>query len=710
MLSGSIEAVSEKFLVYKLSDLRRVFDLNNLRRAYRWLLSNPDPVYKEYFRDAYDAFALASETHLKWIRQEGLRERYQVSHASKILLPKASGSLRSITLLTVEDQIVYQACVNIVAEALSRRTRHRYENIIFAHLYSGKSSPFFYKRWQTGYRKFGQRIRAAHSQGFTHIADFDLASFYDSIDHNVLRHFLIDLMIDEDTISFLIDCLKVWTSTTWSNGPKNIYHGHGIPQGPISSGMLSEAVLLHLDEAGEQGRQTIYLRYVDDVKILAKSEGELRRKLIKLDIASKEVGLFPQTSKINIRKISDPDDEVKSISRPPEPTIKPFVNQQKLVTRILSLTRGGRVTPTNITRFKYLLAHAEPTTLLNTKLLTVLHNQPELSASISNYFSRYKKLPVKSAKIIFEMLSEPELYHAVSANLLEACASNMHPAWIAAYGKFAADRLVRSKRGALPLQPTFKGALIRWGLLARTLTFAEAEALIVHETDWWVKTRSIRALAPDTFGPPSYAYLINQLLREPIGDAANVSASRMLLDGIPLVKPYGDVGYGAKRTLKAAGKIQTKGRPTSRINEILGYIFKRGVTAYSWDSFFGAGHKQAELMMIFLKRNRETNIDAFLVQLDSYCDLLTAEIWLRLKPEKGYPKFGHAIKDATLTATLPNLMGALLTLHDLRLQSTTAHPRQKAGISTRRLNHRDFYKLRPALVVGFDEFEAAIAP
>ncbi len=347
---------------------------------------------------------------------------------------------------------------------------------------------------------------------------------------------------------------------------------------------------------------------------------------------------------------------------------------------------------------------------MNTKLLTVLYNQPELSNSISNYFSRYKKLPVKPAKIVFEMLNEPELYHAVSANLLEACASNMHPAWIAAYGKFAADRLVRAKRGALPLQPTFKGALIRWGFLARTLTFAEAEALLEHETDWWVKMRSIRALAPDTFGPPSYAYLINQLLREPVGEVANLSASRMLLEGIPLVKPYGDVSDGAKRTLKAAGKIKISGRPASRINEILGYIFKRGVTVYSWDTFFGAGHKQAELMMIFLKRNRETNIDAFLVQLDSYSDLLTAEIWSRLKPSKGYPNFGHAIKDATLTATLPNLMGAFLTLHDLRLQSTTAHPRQKAGIPTRRLKHRDFYKLRPALVAGFDEFEAVIAP
>src|SRR3546814_7542513 len=82
-----------------------LFPYTTLRRAYRWVMSNPDAQYKSYFRDSYDAFAIASDTHLKWIRNEGLKERYQVSHASKLLLPKPSGTLRPITLLTVEDQI-----------------------------------------------------------------------------------------------------------------------------------------------------------------------------------------------------------------------------------------------------------------------------------------------------------------------------------------------------------------------------------------------------------------------------------------------------------------------------------------------------------------------------------------------------------------------------------------------------------------------------
>jgi hypothetical protein len=101
--------------------------------------------------------------------------------------------------------------------------------------------------------------------------------------------------------------------------------------------MLSEAVLLHLDEAGEQGAKTVYLRYVDDIKILAKTEDELRRKLIKLDLSAKEIGLFPQTAKINIRKIIDPEDEIKSVSRPPEAALKPKVDRAKLQARIFAL-------------------------------------------------------------------------------------------------------------------------------------------------------------------------------------------------------------------------------------------------------------------------------------------------------------------------------------------------------------------------------------
>lgn len=694
-----------------MSDLEAVFNLSNLRRAFRWIMSNPDAQYKSYFRDSYDAFAFASDTHLKWIRQEGLKERYQVSHASKLLLPKPSGTLRLITLLTVEDQIVYQACVNLIADALKRKTRSRYETRVFAHLYAGKSSPFFYLQWQRSYRKFGNKIEQAYHGGHDHVANFDLASFYDSIDHHVLRHFLAALGLDEDTVDFLLRCLKVWTSSTWSNGQENIYHEHGIPQGPLASGMLSEAVLQHIDTAGERGRRTIYLRYVDDIKILAKNEDELRRKLIALDIASKEIGLFPQTAKINIRKITDPRDEVKSVSRPPEPSIKPAINQSRLISRLLELTRNGRVTPENVTRFKYLLAHATPTHRLNARLMKVLHRHPELFPAICRYIAAYGKIPVGLANQIESYVSANELYHAVNAQLLRSCLGKCSPTITASLGKVCADRLLRPKRGLIQLQPSYKEALIGWALSAKVVTFAEFDGLIASEKDWWVEKCAFRELTPDLFGTATYTDFVNRKMRDSTSEVARIAAGRLIDGNLKLAKPYGAVETTAKHGLKAARIIRSVGQPDSRINEILAYILKRNHTTYDWKAFFGSAHGHAERMMLFVKRNREANIDAFLVQLDSWCDEVFSHIYLRLKPNSQRPTYGAALRDATLLPNLPQLLPCFLRLHNLRLESTTAHPRsQRSGAATRRLKHRDFYTIRNDLVLAFDELEASIVP
>jgi retron-type reverse transcriptase len=674
-------------------------------------MSNPDAAYKSYFRDSYDAFAIASDSHLKWIRAEALKDRYEVSHASKVLLPKPSGVLRPITLLKVEDQIVYQAIVNLIADELKKCTKQRYEKRVFAHLYAGKSSKFFNINWQRSYQKFGQRLRDCHSRGYDHIANFDLTSFYDSIDHHVLVHFLKELKIDEDTIEYLMRCLRQWTSATWSNGPVNIYHEHGIPQGPLASGMLSEVVLQHLDKAGEQGQHTIYLRYVDDIKILAKTELDLRAKLIKLDITSKEIGLFPQTSKINMRKVSDPEDEIKSVSRPLEPSVVPVTDQKKLTGRILELCRRGRVATSDSTRFKYLLAKANPNHRLNARLMKVLRSHPEFAPQIASYISRYAKVPSSMASDIKGYLDEQELYHSVLAVILDGCLGRLPAPFDSDIGQAASDRLLRPRAGALPLQPTYKASLIAWALSALKLTFAEYEGIVSVEPDWWIKKRSVIALASDIYGAPSYESFLNARMREEGSEVARICAARLIEGSHKLTKPYGSVETTAKQVLRAAKLIRVVGAPDSRIPEIVGYILDRKRTAFDWKTLFGSGHKHAELMMIMLKRDKEANIEKFLVHLDSWCDLLLSELYPRLKPGKTYPSYGVAINDVNIAVALPNAISALKTLHALRLESSVAHPRsQKTGNPTRRLKHSDFYKIRKQLVAAFDEIELLIAP
>jgi hypothetical protein len=116
-------------------------------------------------------------------------------------------------------------------------------------------------------------------------------------------------------------------------------------------------------------------------------------------------------------------------------------------------------------------------------------------------------------------------------------------------------------------------------------------------------------------------------------------------------------------------------------------------------------------MAIFLKQSRETDIDAFMTRFDSFADKIVEIISHIYCPTKKYPDHGAAIKHPTLTTLLPKMMKAFNDLHQLRLDSITAHPRsRKTGTGTRRLKHRDFTTLRPALQAAFDELEQLSPP
>ena len=205
--------------------------------------------------------------------------------------------------------------MNIVAESFPAHIRRRYQKQVLGHLYAGKRSKVFYKAWKSAYAKFSAAMRKAFADGFLYTASSDLTASYDSIDHRVLKHFLLNLKLEPELCDYLCELLRTWTSSS-SSVP--IYQGHGIPQGPPPSGLLSECVLRHFDDNGPASKTIRYFRYVDDIRLFAKSERSIRKRLILLDRISKEIGLFPQSSKIFIHRVRDIDSEIKTISNPPE--------------------------------------------------------------------------------------------------------------------------------------------------------------------------------------------------------------------------------------------------------------------------------------------------------------------------------------------------------------------------------------------------------
>src|SRR5258706_1933666 len=253
---------------------KEFLSLSNFELAWERVLRGSNAQYKRFFSHLFPSYQIASQASLTDLMSRIGRGIYVPSSAITVYFPKPTRILRPITLLTLNDQIVYQAIANYLANKFFRTLRPDYGVKTFGAQYAGRNSPFFYLPWKNAYRRFNSSIKYAYSNGNTVLADFDLVSFFDLIDHEILRQVLQRRVRSGEILDLLINCLKKWTS----GNPKIYVRGHGIPQGPEPSAFLAEILLNDFDKV--LYRNVTYLRYVDDIKLLAKTFSSARRGLL----------------------------------------------------------------------------------------------------------------------------------------------------------------------------------------------------------------------------------------------------------------------------------------------------------------------------------------------------------------------------------------------------------------------------------------------
>lgn len=367
----------------------RIISVPNLTLAWRRISTATNHQYKSIFRELYSAYELAAHDNIRRLNSR-LKGNWKPTSPERIYLPKPSGLQRPISLLHIEDQIVEQALANVIALKLAtRRQRVEGQSVFSNVLAPSLDSIFFLKNWQVTYRLFHGTCRKHFRSGHNWIASFDLAAFYDTISHDLLVRVGAPRSFHGEGARRARQWLECW-----SQDSNTTPYRHGIPQGPIASDFLAEAFLLPLDEA--LSRDGIkYTRYVDDIRLFAKSKIEVQRAAIRLEVLCRQLGLIPQGKKFLIVKALSQDDVLGQLpSLPPRDDADEDERQSLTASSAEELIResiGGR--PQRVTdksKLRYVLFRAPKSRRILGIVLRLLGRYPEHIDAFIAYLRLYQ--------------------------------------------------------------------------------------------------------------------------------------------------------------------------------------------------------------------------------------------------------------------------------------------------------------------------------
>jgi hypothetical protein len=400
--------------------LKALASTKNLSLAWRRITTGTNEQYKRHYRTVYLAYEVCADQHLKELRERILGGTFVATPPERIYLPKPSGLHRPLTLLGLEDQIVYQAFANLAADKVHSKRQLLELDSVFSNVLAGPTEIFFFRSWRTTYAAFQQKVRTQFDAGMHWVADFDLAAYYDTISHQLLLKEIYPRAHDDEDVKWFLRCLTTWTSTAPARN-----HGHGLPQGPLASDFLAECFLLPIDS---QMASSGYVRYVDDIRLMGKSENDVRERVIDLEKQCRERGLIPQSGKFAIKRATTVREALgmlPSLSDPHDRTPA----QDGLLTRrrarqLFRKSLGGR--PLRIkdkTYARYSLFRAPPSAPLLRQVLKLVPHQPEFADAFFTFLARFG--PNESILTACERLVRASPYAYVRGESWQVLASGM---------------------------------------------------------------------------------------------------------------------------------------------------------------------------------------------------------------------------------------------------------------------------------------------
>ena len=236
--------------------LEKILFKDNLNRAYKRVKANKgapgiDGITVEeigaYLRDNQEA-----------IIERIYKGKYTPDPVRRKEIPKADGGVRKLGIPTVKDRIFQQA----IAQQLMPIYEAQFSDGSFGY-HPGRSA-----------KDAIIKVKEYAEEGYRYAVSIDLSKYFDTLNHELLLNILRRNVKDERVIQWIKRYLK---SGVMQDGVVADTE-EGSPQGGNLSPLLANVYLNEFDQEFQK-RGVPFVRYADDIVLLAKSERAAKRLL-----------------------------------------------------------------------------------------------------------------------------------------------------------------------------------------------------------------------------------------------------------------------------------------------------------------------------------------------------------------------------------------------------------------------------------------------
>lgn len=674
----------------------------NLRLAWeRIYTSTEDISYKNLYRDLFIYYDYDIESNLKQLSERLKSRTYQASKAFRFYKPKESGLQRMFSLLNIEDMIVYQALANIVIPNFVRRRKKLERKNVFSHLFCNnvKDNIFLFEKWKECYAAYKQNIAKNFNKGLKFTAHFDLAAYYDTIDHNSL---LNDLFKENEECGhlgirdLLNDCLERWSNDSDDDLKK---HHHGIPQGPLSSSVFGEMFLLPIDEF-LVGKGIVFSRYVDDFVIQGKTLEEVQRAVVQLEIECKERGLVPQVGKFEIsesKSVNEAIGKAPSLSNQEKENL--FSSPEDV---LVDLNKSFGKEPIDSSRIRYILKVYQKTPILQEVVIREFRNHYEFASEFCIYLRRFlPEEPNQIYSFVKRQIQQVSPYEHVEYELWSLLADVSKVMQCSNEGELAVSRLKLCQNIA---------KLGMYSYLS-TLDDNRFSSFLSHERNEMILLLAIPLINSPVVEKSSFDDLLSFFVKRS-SETLKIILSRRLC----YMRLFREITQ--ERLEECLRRLpSTEEHKYKTINFYLKELFD--ITCkIKWEKFFGDAHQQACLLIYHVYLTQKKNRTFWLNCIDAFNDLLISAFVEKLEVDKVhfgtndlYEPNGKLVNYGKLLSIkgvfgkrYKSFLMPFREIHNRRNSTPLSHPRnKKTGVFTDFVSRSEMVELKKKEEIGLLE-------